>query len=54
MIDNRLFQLKFQEFDRQKTGLDDFLLDILSHKEFQSVVKLVLTLSHGQTAVERG
>ena len=57
MIDNRLFQLEFEEFDRQKTRLDDFffkVLDIRSHKELQSVVKLVLTLSHGQAAVERG
>ena len=29
-------------------------MDIRSHKELQSVVKLVLTLSHGQVAVEQG
>ena len=55
MYDNRLFQLKFHRFDRQKPRLDDFffkVLDIHSHKELQSVVKLVLKTSSVQGTLE--
>ena len=45
----------FQSFKRDKTSLDVFFFsytDIVKYKEFFSLVKMILTLSHGQVAVE--
>ena len=42
-------QIKFQEFDKSKTCLDDFKL----FKNLVKVVKSVLTLSHGQVSIDR-
>ena len=47
----------FQSFKRDKTSLDVFFFsyaDIVKHKELPSLVKIILTLTHGQAAVERG
>ena len=56
-IGDELRRIKFQEFDRSESPLDDFffkVVDIKKHKNLVNVVKLILTLSHGQAAVERG
>ena len=47
----------FQSFKRDKTSLDVFFFsytDIVKYKELPFLVKMILTLSHGQAAVERG
>ena len=47
----------FQSFKRDKTSLDVFFFsytDIVKYKELSFLVKMILTLSHGQAAVERG
>ena len=47
---------KFQHFDRFQKDLDEFYFSdvgVKSFKELSFLVKLVLTLSHGQASVER-
>ena len=47
----------FQSFKRDKTSLDVFFFsytDIVKYEEFSSLVKMILTVSHGQAALERG
>ena len=47
----------FQSFKKDKTSLDVFFFsytDIVKYEEFSSLVKMILTLSHGQAALERG
>ena len=44
-------------FSQKDDRLDDFYFKVLSvskYKDLSFVVKLILTLSHGQTSVERG
>ena len=56
LIGDALIKVKFQEFDRSETRLDDFYFKIIGIKQYPNlarVVKLVLTLSHGQASVER-
>ena len=53
----KLHSYVFQSFKRGKTSLDIFFFsfaDIVKYKELSYVVKMILTLSHGQVAVERG
>ena len=48
---------KFKSFDKKDKRLDDFYfheLGIQKYKELVYIVKIILTLSHGQVAVERG
>ena len=48
---------RFKSFDRKDERLDDFyfcVLVIQKYKELAYIVKIILTLSHGQAAVERG
>ena len=47
----------FQSFKKDKTSLDVFFFsytDIVKYEEFSSLVKMILTPSHGQAASERG
>ena len=48
---------KFKSFKRNETRLDEFFFTVCgvnkSHPELASVIEVVLTLSHGQAAVER-
>ena len=47
---------KFENFDPKNTRLDTFYfkdLDIGKYKELSFVIRLIFTLSHGQSAVER-
>ena len=56
LVEDELVQIKFQELGRSKTRLDDFFFKVVNIKLFKNlveVVKLVLTLSHGQAFVER-
>ena len=55
LADVRLNQ-KFIEFDRKIQRLEFFFEDvnIQKHKQLSHVLKIVLTLSHGQASVERG
>ena len=53
----KLYSDVFQSFKRDKTSLDVFFFsytDIVKYEEFSSLVKMILTLSHGQAALERG
>ena len=50
---------ELRHFKTWKTNLDDFLLkkldiDIRRYNKFLFVLKIILTLSNGQAAVERG
>ena len=48
---------KFKSFDRYKTKLDVFYFQTIGldkYKELKYVMKVILTLSHGQASVERG
>ena len=48
---------KFKSFDRCKTKLDVFYFQTIGldkYKELKYVMKVILTLSHGQASVERG
>ena len=52
-----LYLNDFKCFDHTKTRLDNFYFqnfDIRRYKRLCSVLKIILTLSHGQAAVERG
>ena len=56
LIIDELVQIKFQEFDRSKTCLDGFFFKAVNvnlFKDLVKVVKLVLTLNHGQASLER-
>ena len=56
LIGDALIKVKFQEFDRSETRLDNFYFKVIDIKQYQKlaqVVKLVLTLSHGQASVEK-
>ena len=47
----------FQSFKRDNTSLDVLFFsytDIVKYKELSTLVKVILTLTHGQAAVERG
>ena len=48
---------KFRNFDRNKVRLDDFFLNIIGvqkYDKFAFIIKVILTVSHGQAAIERG
>ena len=48
---------KFKSFGRKDKLLDDFYLHVLGiqkYKELAYIIKIKLTLSYGQAAVERG
>ena len=48
--------MKFENFSANDTNLDDFyfrFIGIEQYKEFSFLVKIVLTLSHGQASGER-
>ena len=48
---------KFKSFDRKDKRLDGFYFHVLciqKYKELAYIVEIILTLSHGQAAVERG
>ena len=48
---------KFKSFDRKDTQLHDFYFNVLGiqkYKELTYIVKIILTLSHGQAAIETG
>lgn len=51
-----LTQAKLKNFDRKEQRLDVLWLDLCSHdhKELLSFIKIILCLSHGNAAVERG
>lgn len=51
-----LAQAKLKNFDRKEQRLDVLWLDLCSHdnKELLSFIKIILCLSHGNAAVERG
>ena len=56
-IEIKAIKLESFKFTHPKDHLDDFYYQhacISNYKELSFVVRLVLTLSHGQTAVERG
>ena len=47
----------FESFEKERDRLDNFYIketNICNYKIFSSVFKLVLVLSHGSAAVERG
>ena len=47
---------KFSNYDKQKDRLDTFFFSLLAIKKYVNlafVIKMILTLSHGQAAVER-
>ena len=54
----RIHTEEFKSFRREKQRLDEFYFkpdfDIKRFKQFSFVLKIILTLSHGQAAVERG
>ena len=53
---HKKFNLEFNQFDRKKQRLDEFYFHLVQIQKFESlafVLKLILTLSHGQAAVER-
>ena len=53
----KLYSDVFQSFKRDKRSFDVFFFsytDIVKYKELSSLVKMILTLSQGQAAVERG
>ena len=55
--DVKLNNDKFKSFDRYKTKLDVFYFQTIGldkYKELKYVMKVILTLSHGQASVERG
>ena len=48
---------KFRNFDRNKVRLDDFFFNIIGvqkYDKFAFIIKVILTVSHGQAAIERG
>lgn len=48
---------KFEEFNKNKQSVDEFFRDVMSSTQFvklYELVKVLLLLSHGQAAVERG
>lgn len=54
--DLKKLNLEFNQFDRKKQRLDDFYFHLVKIQNFESlafILKLILTLSHGQAAVER-
>ena len=54
---SRLTEDEFQVFGKSKNGLDDFFFKVVNMKLFTNlakVVKLDVTLSHGQASLERG
>ena len=55
--DLKLLTDLFQSYKREETSLDEFYFektDIRSFKELASLLKVILTVSHGQAAAERG
>ena len=55
--DLKLLTDLFQSYKREETSLDEFYFektDIRRLKEPASLLKVILTLSHGQAAVEHG
>ena len=47
---------KFRNFDRNKVRLDDFffnLIGVQKYYKFAFIIKVILTISHGQAAIER-
>ena len=54
--DLKLLTDLFQSYKRKETSLDEFYFektDIRRFKELASLLRVILTLSHGQAAVER-
>ena len=48
---------KFRNFDRNKVCLNDFFFNIIGvqkYDKFAFIIKVILTISHGQAAIERG
>ena len=47
---------KFAKFNSTGDRLDKFYFDTLTdlHSELKKLIKLILTLSHGQASIERG
>ena len=48
---------KFCNFERNKVRLDHFCFNIIGvqkYDKFAFIIKVILTVSHGQTAIERG
>ena len=48
---------KFRNFDRNKVRLDDFFFSIIGvqkYDKFAFIINVILTLNHGQAAIERG
>ena len=57
MVEDKLMDIKFREYDRTEKRLDEFYFQSVNITKFKNLVKvisLLLTLSHGQAAVERG
>ena len=55
--DLKLLTDLFQSYKREETSLDEFYFektDIRRFKELAPLLKVILTLNHGQAAVERG
>ena len=55
--DLKLLSGLFQPYKREETSLDEFYfekIDIRRFKELALLLKVILTLSHGQAAVEHG
>ena len=55
--DCKTFSHKFAEFDESSCRLDEIYFEkigIQRHGKLSFVLRLILTLSHGQTFVERG
>lgn len=53
----KLYNDKFIGFDKKKDRLDNFFFNVIGIQKYEQlafVVKVILTLSHGQASVERG
>ena len=55
--EEKLHHEKFNSFERSKYRLDEFFFSTFevhkNYEELSSVIKIILVLSHGQSAVER-
>ena len=53
--DLKKYHLEFEEFDQKCDQLDDFYFHVIQIQQYESlsfVLRLILTLSHGQGAIE--
>ena len=50
--DRKTISEKFAEFDKSSCRLDEFYFE--KYGELSFVIRLILTLSHGQASVDRG